>query len=221
MNKCSISILFLAGLSLCGQGLRAQEPSDASLLMNQQSFADLVAGFNAPERALWQKPDEVIAALGDLNGKTVMDIGSGTGYFSFRLLEAGANVICGDVDERFLGYIAGRKEELGLTDSQLELRLLPYDSSMLQANEVDMVLLVDTYHHIDNRVTYFSEVLAGLRPGGQLVVVDFFKQELPVGPPYEMKLDLGTIIDELRTAGFKHFDIDLELLPYQYIIVAQ
>ena len=220
MSKHSISILFFAGLALCSQGLLAQQPSDASLHMNQQSFADLVAGFNAPERAVWQKPDEVIAALGDLNGKTVMDIGSGTGYFSFRLLEAGARVICGDVDERFLGYIAGRKEELGLSDDELELRLLPYDSSLLQANEVDMVLLVDTYHHIDNRETYFAEVLAGLKPDGRLAVVDFFKQELPVGPPVEMKLDLGTIIDELRAAGFKHFEIDLELLPYQYIIIA-
>ena len=149
-----------------------------------------------------------------------MDIGSGTGYFSFRLLDAGANVICADIDERFLDYIASKKAELQISDDRMELRHVPYDSSLLQPNEVDMVLLVDTYHHILDRETYFTEVRAGIRPGGQLVIVDFFKRELPVGPPVEMKLDIDTIVEELRAAGFEQFEINDELLPWQYIITA-
>lgn len=189
--------------------------------MNRTSFEELVAGFESPERDAWQKPDDVIAALGDLTGKTVMDIGSGTGYFSFRLLDAGANVICADIDERFIDYIASKKARLQISDDRMELRHVPYDSSLLQPGEVDMVLLVDTYHHILNRETYFAEVRAGLRPGGQLVIVDFFKRELPVGPPVDMKLDRDTIVEELRAAGFEQFEINDELLPWQYIITAQ
>jgi hypothetical protein len=52
------------------------------------------------------------------------------------------------------------------------------------------------------------------------VVVDFFKIEVPVGPPVEMKLSADTIVDELRSAGFQNFEINQELLPYQYIIFA-
>lgn len=222
MSKPILRLSLVASLFL-GGGLFAQQHGEhggANAHMNRTSFEDLVAGFESAERAAWQKPDEVIAALGDLSGKTVIDIGSGTGYFSFRLVEAGAHVICADVDERFLDYIADRKQELGLSDAQIELRKVPYDSSLLNEAEADLVLIVDTYHHIENREAYFAEVLAGLKPGGQLVVIDFFSRDLPVGPPVGMKLDADTVIEELRAAGFDHFEVDRDLLPYQYIIVA-
>ena len=193
---------------------------DANTHMNQVPFEDLVDSFESAEREHWQKPDEVVAALGDINGMTIMDIGSGTGYFSFRLVEAGAKVICADVDDRFLNHIRQRKEAEGLTDAQMEIRKVPYDSSSLKTAEVDMAIIVDTYHHIQNRTEYFAEVRRGLKPGGRLVVVDFLKIEVPVGPPVEMKLNADTIVDELRSAGFQDFEIDQELLPYQYIIFA-
>ena len=221
--KHLIAPLFVVAAVTCGCGQVAQEDGsegDANVHMNQQPFEELAAGFESPERDAWQKPDEVIAALGDVAGKTIMDIGSGTGYFSFRLVDAGANVICADIDERFLDYIASRKEQRGIPDERMELRHVPYDSALLQPGEVDMVLLVDTYHHILNREEYFAEVRAGIKPGGQLVIVDFFKRELPVGPPVDMKLDRETIIEELRNAGFERFEIDGELLPYQFIITA-
>ena len=69
--------------------------------MNRRSFEDLVANFESEDRAAWQKPGSVIALLGDLQGKTVLDIGSGTGYFSFRLADKGARVVAADVDKRF------------------------------------------------------------------------------------------------------------------------
>lgn len=225
MKKNASKASLLVSLSLSA-GLFAQEHGghaehhDANAHMNQASFESLVASFDSAERAEWQRPDEVIAALGDLAGKTVMDIGSGTGYFSFRLVAAGADVICADVDERFLGHIAARKAALELTDEQMELRQVPYDSSLLGEAEADIVIIVDTYHHIQNREDYFAEVLAGLKLGGRLVVVDFFKRDQPVGPPTEMKLDSETIVEELRRAGFQEFEVDQDLLPYQYIIFA-
>lgn len=219
----SISLVLIAASSVLGWIAHAQEHGGhggANAHMNQAPFEELVAGFESPERAAWQKPEEAIAALGDLSGKTVMDIGSGTGYFSFRLIEAGANVICADVDQRFLDHIAARKQEEGIPDARMELRKVPYDSSLLQPAEADVVLIVDTYHHIENRRAYFAEVLAGLKPGGRLVVIDFFERDLPVGPPVRMKLSSDAVIEELRLAGFEKFEVDDELLPYQYIIVA-
>jgi SAM-dependent methyltransferase len=162
----------------------------------------------------------VLALFGDLKGKTVMDIGSGTGYFSFRLVDAGARVICADVDERFLDYIKSRKEQLNISDDRMELREVPYDSSTLKPGEVDFVLIVDTYHHIQDRVNYFAEVREGLKSGGKLVLIDFEKREVPEGPPVEMKLSEDEVVAELIRAGFRHFDIDRERLPYQYVIEA-
>lgn len=193
----------------------------ANAHMNQRPLEELAADFDSPERAAWQKPDEVIALMGDLGGKTVMDIGSGTGYFSFRLVAAGARVISADVDERFLGIIRDRMAREGLTSEQIELRHVPYDSSTLLPGEADIVLIVDTYHHIGNRTEYFAEVRAGLKPGGKLMVVDFFKRDDPVGPPVAMKMAEDTIVAELREAGYTSFTVNRDLLPYQYIIEAR
>ena len=80
------------------------------------------------------------------------------------------------------------------------------------------MLIVDTYHHIEDRVAYFRQVRQGLTSGGKLVVIDFFKEEAPVGPPVEMKMAEETVMDELHQAGFEHVAVDVETLPYQYII---
>ena len=185
-----------------------------------RSIESYIASLESPERNEWQKPDSVIAFMGDLQGKTVMDIGSGTGYFSFRLAEAGAKVICADVDERFLNFITEHKEKKGFTDTQLETRKVPFDSSKLEESEVDHVIIVNTYHHIENRIDYFAEVKRGLKPGGQLFVVDFRKEEVPVGPPVERKIKKEKVIDELREAGFTTIEVNNSLLPYQYIVTA-
>ncbi|MDG2088389.1 MAG: class I SAM-dependent methyltransferase [Arenicellaceae bacterium] len=218
-------ISILSGASLAHEGEHGPQNhsnahmKDANAHMNEAPFEDLAANFDSPDRAIWQKPADAIAALGDLAGKTVMDIGSGTGYFSFKLVDAGASVICADVDERFLGFIKEKRDRLGLTD-KMELRLVPYDSANLSAEEADIVLIVDTYHHIKDRENYFSAVRAGIKPGGKLMVIDFEKRELPVGPPVSMKLDAETVVNELRAAGFQNIDVNYELLPYQFMISA-
>jgi predicted methyltransferase len=222
----AFALALAAPLSLAQTDQHAGHAADgpghaANHVMNQRPFEDLVAGFEDPARDEWQKPAEVLAFLGDVQGKIVMDIGSGSGYFSFRLLEAGANLICADVDERFLNYIDERMARESLPASRMETRLVPYDSSTLKPGEADIVLIVDTYHHIENRVAYFAEVRAGLKPGGKLVVVDFFKRDDPVGPGVGMKMSEDVVMAELREAGYTEFNLDVERLPYQYLIEAR
>lgn len=194
---------------------------DANEHMHQTPIEELIERFENPERDEWQKPDEVIALLGVDSSQTWQDIGSGTGYFSFRLLEAGAKVICGDVDERFLAHIRQKRDSMGIDPNAMKLRKLPYDAPNLKEKEADGVLIVNTYHHIEDRQKYFGLVKFGLKEGGKLVVIDFFKKETPVGPPVEMKMSEKTVIDELKAAGFTEFEVNDELLPYQYVIVAR
>lgn len=189
--------------------------------MNSTSFEELAKRFESEERDEYQQPEKVIAFLGDVSGQTIMDIGAGTGYFSFKLAEAGAKVIAADVDDRFQNYIKEKKEELSVTDEKVELRKIPYDAPNLANEEVNMVLIVNTYHHIEDRISYFEKVKKGLKPNGKLVVVDFFKKELPIGPPSKMKIERSKVSKELKEAGFSNIEINDELLEYQFVLIAQ
>lgn len=183
--------------------------------MNKTSFEDLVKMFEDSARAAWQKPDDIVDLLGDLKGKTVMDIGAGTGYFAFRLAKKGATVIAADVDERFIEYIENKQVQ------NVTTRLVPYDNSDLKPNEVDAVIIVDTYHHIENRIDYFKVVLKGLKKDGRLIIVDFKKEDTPHGPPVSHRIAADEVVHELQKAGFSSFEIEEDFLPYQYIIIAK
>lgn len=193
--------------------------NEANTHMHQSSVSDLVERFESPERDAYQKPELVLDYLGDINGKHIMDIGAGSGYFSVKLADQGAHVIAADVDDEFLDYL---KERIATNNLQhIEVRKIPYDSPDLKDEEVDMVLIVNTYHHIEDRSTYFKKVKQGTKPDGELVLIDFFKTELPVGPSVDHKLSMDTVITELKAAGYTTFDVNVDLLPYQYIIKAK
>lgn len=194
--------------------------NSANEYMHHSSVDQLVKNFESPERDAYQQPDKVMEYLGDLEGKRVMDIGAGSGYFSVKLAEKGAKVIAADVDDEFLQYLRQRITDHNLKN--IELRKIPYDSPSLKDGEVDMVLIVNTYHHIENRSDYFAKVKKGLTSNGELVVIDFFKSEgVPVGPPMEHKLSIDQVVAELKKAGFTSFEVLVDLLPYQYVIKAK
>ena len=187
--------------------------------MHRSSVEDLIERFESPERDAYQQPQKVLEFLGDLQGKTVMDIGAGSGYFSVRLAEKGATVIAADVDDEFQEFLKDRIEKNNLQN--IETRKIPYDSPNLKDEEADIVLIVNTYHHIENRPEYFTKVQKGTKPDGELVIIDFYKSDIPVGPPLDHKLPIDIVVNELKEAGYSSFDIDVELLSYQYIIRAR
>lgn len=224
-------LLVFAVLASCGKrdkpqaadeetSVEASHDSHANEHMHESSIEELIARFEDPERDLYQKPEDVISLLGDLEGKTVMDLGAGSGYFTFRLAEKGAKVIAADVEDGFLDHLRQRAADEG-QGLDVEVRKIPYDDPQLDSSEADIVLVVNTYHHIDDRTDYFAKVRTGLKQDGTLMIVDYFKRELPVGPPVDHKLDEQTVIDELKMAGFTNFLKNTWTLEYQYIIQAR
>ena len=216
---CSLAVL--AGMPQGTAQEKKKRHNHANRHMNQADFESLTRRFESAGRDAYQQPDKVLEFLGDVSGETIMDLGAGTGYFSFRLARAGARVIAADVDERFQEYIRTKKARLGVPDANLSLRKVPHDDPMLQNGEADRVITVNTYHHFEDRPAYFAKVRSGLKAGGSLIVIDFFKKDLPVGPPTRMKIPPGQVVEELREAGFSKIETNQTLLPYQYIVVAE
>jgi ubiquinone/menaquinone biosynthesis C-methylase UbiE len=187
--------------------------------MHQRPVEELIERFESPERDAYQNPDKVLEYLGDVSNKTIMDIGAGSGYFSVKLADRGARVIAADVSEEFQAALKKRIEANNLEN--IELRKIPHNDPGLSEKEVDMVLIVNTYHHIEDRTSYFAKVRRGIKDNGELVVIDFFKKELPVGPGPDHKIAMEKVVDELEQAGFTIDDVNVDLLPYQYIIRAK
>jgi SAM-dependent methyltransferase len=80
---------------------------------------------------------------------------------------------------------------------------------------VDVALLVDVYHHIDDRVDYFRGLRASLKPGGRVAVIDF-RPESRRGPRH--KIAAGVVQEEMRRAGFALAQSH-DFLPDQYFLV--
>lgn len=178
--------------------------------------------FDSPERAAWQKPDEVIAALGLAADARVADLGAGTGYFAVRLARAApkGRVFAQDLEPDMVRYLGERatREGLGnITAIQGE----PDDPKLPEA--VDVAIMVDSYHHIADPTRFFAQVRERLRKGGTLVIVDFKKDapEDAPGPPAAMRVADEIVVAHLRKLGFAHLRTDRELLPYQYLVFMQ
>ena len=191
----------------------------SNIHMNKSSFEDLTKAFEEKERVNWQKPGLVIKKLGDLSGKTIGDIGSGTGYFSFRLAEQNANVVAIDVDERFQAFIEQKIEENKV--SNITTRLVGYNNPDLSDNEFDALIIVNTYHHFNDKIEYMGFCKQGLKTGGTLMIVDFKNKSTAHGPPVDHRISAEEVKSDLQKAGFNQIEIDSTTLSEQYIITVK
>ncbi|MEQ1946554.1 MAG: methyltransferase domain-containing protein [Bryobacteraceae bacterium] len=172
--------------------------------------------FDDPARDQWQMPDRVIVALGLKKGQSVADIGAGTGYFSVRLAKSAAapKVFSADIEPAMVNYLRERAAKEGLKN------MIAVQAGADQPNlpeSVDLVLIVDTYHHIGNRETYFRKVAQSLKPGGRVAIIDF-KPESPEGPPKEFRFPLEKFQSEMAKAGFK-LSAKHDFLPRQQFLL--
>ena len=176
-----------------------------------QSADEYAKVLNDPARDAWQKPHEVVMALSLRNDETIADIGAGTGYFSRRFAKHAGKVFAVDIDAKLL-ELAGKDAPA----NHRTVLAVPEDPK-LPLGAVDTVFFCDVLHHVSGRPGYYQKLATALKPGGRIVIVDFHKKELPVGPPPAMKLSREEVIAELNAAGFELVKSH-EFLSYQYFL---
>jgi predicted methyltransferase len=176
--------------------------------------------FDDPARAAWQKPQEVVDLMEIEPGMQVADIGAGTGYFLGYLAAAvgeQGRVLGLDPEQNLVDYMNKRAEQAGW--KRVRAKKIPYDSPGLPDRSTDRILIVDTWHHIENRVEYAKQLAAALAEGGAVYVVDF-TMESPVGPKQDHRLEANTVINELKDGGLAPTLLE-ESLPNQYVVMAK
>ncbi|MBL8717358.1 MAG: class I SAM-dependent methyltransferase [Myxococcales bacterium] len=173
--------------------------------------------FDDPARDAWQRPADVVVAMRITSGMTVADLGAGTGYFLSHLSTAvgpSGRVLALDVEPKLVAHMKERAHKAGW--SNVEAREIPTDDPKLPDASVDRILVVDTWHHVENRKAYATKLWRALRPGGAVFVVDFTLTS-DKGPPKALRLSPEQVIGELTAAGLSAKVLPVGL-PDQYVI---
>jgi arsenite methyltransferase len=148
---------------------------------------------------VWRKPDEVVAALQLRGGMTVVDLGAGPGVFTRRFARAvgpAGRAIGLDINPGAIDALKKDAASLGLAN--YEARLVKADDPAIPVASADVIFLSNTYHHIENRVAYFTRLRSSLKPGGRLVIVDFNAGQMAMDIP-----DRQQVERELSAAGYR------------------
>ena len=172
--------------------------------------------FDDPKRDVWQKPHEVIQALALKPDAVVADIGSGTGYFSARIanMTPKGRVYGVDTEPDMVKYLSERAKREGLKNVTA-VQAGPGDPRLPE--KADVVILVDVYHHVENREQYFRQLQSSLKPGGRVAVIDF-RMDSPEGPPKSARIEPGRVKAEMERAGYVLAQ-EHAFLPNQYFLV--
>ena len=172
-----------------------------------------------PDRDAWQKPDEIMDALGIADGATVADVGAGGGWFTVRLARrVGPNgtVYAEDIQPQMIDAIELRVLREGLDNVQITLGTP--DDPKLPAGSLNAVLIVDTYHEVEDPVTLLGNVVRALKPQGRVGIVLYKRDGGGPGPPLEERVDPAVVVHDAKAAGLRLLRQE-SFLTYQYLLV--
>jgi SAM-dependent methyltransferase len=197
LNRLLAPLVALLGAALAFLAAAQAPATHDHRFRNAEKWAQV---FDDPARDAWQKPLEVIRSLKLAPNATVADIGSGTGYFAVRLAKAlpQGRVYGVDTESDMVNYLAERARREGLANV-VSLAGAPDDPGL--PSKVDLVLLVNVYHHIGGRERYFRKLGESLAPGGRVAVIDF-TLESPHGPPRRARIPAEQVKAEMARAGY-------------------
>jgi len=206
------SCILLSGSALAQEEHRHRRPADI-----QQYLEHL----DRPERDQYQKPVDVVEALHLKPGMAVADLGSGSGYFTRRFVEAvteSGMVYAIDVEPEMLAYVKESIVHMHRAYSA-EFILARPDNPKLPFESVDLLFACNTIHHLENRAAYFRNVRSSLRPRGRISIIDFYPDERSgdLGFPKHHLVARETVIKELIDAGYK-LEREHHFLPKQYFL---
>jgi len=196
--------LLLAAIACRGQETRIA-PAQPQQSPHGKLFAPVDLGLlEAPDRDAWQKPERVMEALGIADGSVVGDLGAAGGWFTIRLAHfVGPNglVYAEDVQPEMIKAIDRRVKREGLPNVRTVLG--DKEDPHLPANRLDAMLIVETYHEVEDPVTLLRNAARALKPQGRIGIIDYRKDGLGPGPPLEDRVDPETIVRDAKAAGLR------------------
>ena len=174
---------------------------------------------DAPDRDLWQRPDQIMDAMGIADASVVADIGAGSGWFTIRIARrVGPRglVYAEDVQMEMINAISRRVSREGLTNVLPVLGLK--NDALLPKGSLDAVLVVDAYHEVEDRVAMLASLARALKPQGRIGVVDFKLDGTGPGPSPEERVSPDVVVKDALQAGLRLIRQE-PFLPFQYFLI--
>jgi SAM-dependent methyltransferase len=172
--------------------------------------------FDDPKRDTWQKPHEVIQALELKPDAVIADIGSGTGYFAVRFatMVPKGRVYGVDIEPDMVKFLAERAKR---EKRENVVALAGATDDPRLPEKADLILMVDVFHHIENRERYLRRLSGYLKPGGRVAIIDY-RLDAPEGPPKGARIAPERVIGEFNDAGYA-LATQHCFLPNQYFLI--
>jgi ubiquinone/menaquinone biosynthesis C-methylase UbiE len=172
-----------------------------------------------PEREREEAPARAIEALALTPGMTVADIGAGSGYYASRIAKKvgpAGRVYATDIQQGMIDLLNRRIASEGL--GNITTILGGMDDPKLPPKSIDLAIMVDVYHELQQPQVFLQRLKESFKPGGRLVLVEFRKED-PTVPILEVhKMSVAEVKQELEAEGYV-LDRVIDVLPWQHIIV--
>lgn len=162
--------------------------------------------------------DSLLAVLGPLEGRIVADMFAGDGYYTWKLLGAGARVLAIDDDPAHIAALEERKQREGIGDDRLLVRLTTPGVPGLLPDEADLALITREYAMLGDRPAWFAQLMAGVKAPHTFFMVNYLSQPSPEGPPMELRMDYNRVADEITAFGYDDVGIFYKSMPHRYIL---
>lgn len=177
-----------------------------------------VTWLERPEREREELPAKVIENMELKPTDVVVDVGAGSGYFSFRIAPhvPQGKVIAEDIQQEMLDFVQNRSKELGINN--VETLLGTVEDTRLPENSVDVVLMVDSYHEFSHPREMMLSIVKALKPGGRLIQLEYRGEDrfVPIKPLHKMTEQQVKL--EQESVGLKHVETRA-FLPSQHFFI--
>lgn len=187
--------------------------------MHEASWSreEAITHLDSPERRSSQDPDRLWRRVGLKEGDIVVDVGAGSGFYSFpaaSFVGAGGRVYAVDISPELVELVREKATHRGLRNVESVLSTptrIPMEDAV-----ADVAILANVLHGIPPKTV--DEAIRLLRPGGRLVDVDWKKESTPEGPAVRHRLSVPDAAQALTSHGLTQVD-SFELGPYHYVLV--
>ena len=199
--------------------LRGKTPQKGSRKREIARVAENLGWLTRADREFDERPESMLDAIGLSNGMRVADIGSGLGYYTWRLatrVGPGGNVVAVDVQQAMLDQTAAEAKRRNVTN--VEFVLGAAGDPRLAAGSFDLIFAANSYHEFADPDAMLQAIHRALRPGGRLVIVEYAREArgVPISQMHRMSLD--DLRSEIEPAGFRLERI-LDFLPIQHGLI--